>query len=285
VIFVSSSCVKHSKISHSVKELAEHGFKNIELSGGTDYYKNYIKDLIDLKKKYNLNYFIHNYFPPPEQHFVLNLASLNQTIFDNTINHFKISIDLAKKLDIDRIGVHAGFYIDPNVNELGHNISKTTINNRRKAIDRFINGYSSLKRYGDDVIIYVENNVISKRNFKTYKTNPFMLTNLADYHELKDRIDFPLLLDVAHLKVSCKTLDLGFEYELSELLEHSDYIHISDNNGESDTNNPIDENSYMLQYLKTSRLDNKKITLEIYDDIYKLRKSFKIIANMEDFIK
>jgi len=48
MIFVSSSCVTHSRIVDSVKELVEHGFRNIELSGGTDYYNGYLDDLLTL---------------------------------------------------------------------------------------------------------------------------------------------------------------------------------------------------------------------------------------------
>ena len=77
MIYISTACVRHKKISDSVKELAENGFLNIELSGGTDYYEGYIDDLLELQKKYKLNYICHNYFPPPKEHFVLakNIAS------------------------------------------------------------------------------------------------------------------------------------------------------------------------------------------------------------------
>ncbi len=66
MIYVSSSCIRHKKIKDSVKELAENGFQNIELSGGTQYYNNIESDLLKLKEKYNLNYRCHNYFPPPK---------------------------------------------------------------------------------------------------------------------------------------------------------------------------------------------------------------------------
>ena len=61
MIFVSSSCVKHKSIKESVQDLAKNGFKNIELSGGTKYYENLEKDLLELKYKYNLSYRCHNY--------------------------------------------------------------------------------------------------------------------------------------------------------------------------------------------------------------------------------
>ena len=71
MIFVSSACLRNKKIKDSVKELADNGFTNIELSGGTEYYDNFEVDLLNLKKDYNLNYQCHNYFPPPKNHFVL----------------------------------------------------------------------------------------------------------------------------------------------------------------------------------------------------------------------
>ena len=50
MIYVSSSCLKYSKISDCVKALADSGICNIELSGGTDYYSDILSDLLLLKK-------------------------------------------------------------------------------------------------------------------------------------------------------------------------------------------------------------------------------------------
>ncbi len=87
MINVSSACLEHEKIKDSVKELAENGFLNIELSGGTKYYEGYEEDLLRLQEEYNLNYIVHNYFPPPRQDFILNLASLNDDIYQKTQKH------------------------------------------------------------------------------------------------------------------------------------------------------------------------------------------------------
>lgn len=283
MIYLSSSCVKHKKISDSIRLLAEHGFKNIELSGGTDYYDEYVNDLLTLKKKYRLNYRIHNYFPPPKEHFVLNLASLNKTIFNKTIAHYKKSIDLTRKLDAEKLGIHAGFYIEPNVDELGQQVHKTKLYKKDDAVRTFINGYSQLRDYGNDIKIYIENNVISKDNFQIYEANPFMLTSFTDYKDLREKIEFPLLLDVAHLFVSCSTLNLNFRKELNKLIEQTDYIHISDNDGRTDSNKPINSKGKIFSELKYSKLSNKEITLEIYDDIWRLKEAYSLIANMEAF--
>ena len=82
MIYVSSSCLKNKKITQSVQDLADEGYKNIELSGGTTLYEGYVNDLLDLKEKYDLRYLLHNYFPPPKEPFMLNIASLNNELFE-----------------------------------------------------------------------------------------------------------------------------------------------------------------------------------------------------------
>ena len=134
MIYVSSSCVKYKKIQDSVVALVNHGFKNIELSGGTEYYDGFEDDLLELKARYNLNYICHNYFPPPKCSFVLNLASLDNEIYEKTLNHLVHAIELSKRLDAKKFGFHAGFLVDIKVSEIGQKISKNDLYNKCPAI-------------------------------------------------------------------------------------------------------------------------------------------------------
>jgi len=278
MIYVSTSCVKHNKIIDSVKELANNGFKNIELSGGTQYYDGFENDLLYLKEKHTLNYVCHNYFPPPKQHFVLNLASLNDEIYNNTLNHIKNTITLSKVLGAEKLGFHAGFFIDIKVNEIGKKITKEVLFDKDKAVKRFIRGVSELTEFAGQFKLYIENNVFSSTNYKSYKgENFFMLTNSTDFFNLKKDLNFNLLLDVAHLKVSSKTLKLNFEEELLNLIKNSNYIHISDNDGFHDLNNTLTSNSELVKLLKKSDLSNKDFTLEIYDNMDKIKDTYKIL--------
>lgn len=278
MIYVSSSCVKHNKIKDSVQELVDNGFKNIELSGGTQYYDGFEDDLLELKNKYTLNYICHNYFPPPKKHFVLNLASLNENIYTNSFEHIKKAIKLSKKLGAKKLGFHAGFFIDIKVSEIGKKISKASLYDKNKAIQKFCKGFNELKQFAGDLNLYIENNVFSSTNYQTYKgENFFMLTNSYDYNKLKEEINLNLLLDVAHLKVSSRTLGLNFESELSTMLKNSNYIHISDNDGLHDLNNSLTKDSELINLLKNTDLTNKDFTLEIYDSINKIQDTYEIL--------
>ena len=281
MIYVSSSCVKNEKIKDSVKELAVNGFKNIELSGGTRTYENFENDLLELKDKYNLNYRCHNYFPPPEEPFVFNLASLNEKTFQVSVDHLKNVIMLSKRLGADKFGFHAGFFIDIKLEEIGKKLSLDNLFDQEKSIERFCEAYAAIKEQTQGVLLYIENNVFSKTNSSTYgEDNPFMMTNFSQYKDLREKIDFNLLLDVAHLKVSANTLSLNWIEELEKMLDYSNYIHISDNDGFHDLNNRLIRNCDILSILRRTNTKDKDFTLEVYEEMDAIKSSHDLLLEV-----
>ncbi|MDD2759813.1 MAG: TIM barrel protein [Methylomonas sp.] len=280
MIYVSSSGVRRNTIKETVMFLADNGFRNIELSGGTHFYPSIEDDLLMLKDEYGLRYQCHNYFPPPEKDFVVNLASLNDDIYQRSIDHCLNALNLSGRLGGRRYGVHAGFFVDVEVTELGKIIVSKALMNKQKAIQRFCEAVRYIRQNSNGIDIYIENNVLSCSNYQEHGCrNIFMLTSYLDYIELKERLDFKLLLDVAHLKVSSTTLGFDFNTELDGLLSESDYIHISDNDGLHDLNQSIEGNSPLCDILK-SRLVGKDVTLEIYGDISDIKSSYRVIREI-----
>ena len=281
MIYISTSCVKNTKIKDSVQELAENDFQNIELSGGTEYYENFENDLLELKDKYSLNYRCHNYFPPPKKPFVLNLASLNDETFQMSFDHLEKVIALSNRLGADKFAFHAGFFIDIRLSEIGKKLSRDNLFDKKEAVERFCNAYDVIKRKAKNVSLFIENNVFSKTNADTYDgENPFMMTNFNEYKSLKEKIDFNLLLDVAHLKVSAKTLGLDWKSEFENMMSVSSYIHVSDNDGFHDLNNQLTKSSSLLTMLERSDTRNKDFTLEIYDGMDAIKKSYKVLSEV-----
>ncbi len=280
MIYISTSCIKKKNIKESVIELINRGIRNIELSGGTEYYESIESDLLELKEKHQLNFLLHNYFPPPKEHFVINLASSDSSVVKNSINHIEKAISLSKKLNGQKYAIHAGFFVSPNVKELGNTFNSNMKTNKEKGYQTFIKNYRLLQQNIFNIDIYLENNVLSKQNLIAFGDNPFMLTNSMDYEMLKKDIDFNLLLDIAHLKVSCNSLNLDFEKELQYLASNTDYIHLSDNDGLSDNNLEIKDTSVLFSQLKNCNLKGKTITLEVYSDIDKIIETSELIASL-----
>jgi len=280
-IFISSSCVKNRTIKASVLELALEGFKKIELSGGTDYYDGYLNDLLSLQEKYSLQYNLHNYFPPPKEHFMLNLSSLNDILYQKSFDHCVQAIDLCKKLGSTRYGIHAGFLIDFLPSEAGKKIGLKRVNSRKDAFIRFENAWRKLKKIaGDEVTLYVENNVISKSNLETYSlSNPFLLTDYQSWLEFSDEVDFQLLLDFAHLKVSSGSLGLNFSEEVNKLVSLTDYYHISGNDGLHDQNHSIVADKDINDLLDCYDWSDKTFTIEVYSGMKEIHESYELLKN------
>ena len=279
MIYVSSSCVRTKSLKEAIETLALNGITSIELSGGTSYDKNLTKKLIQLKDKYSLALMAHNYFPPPKEDFVLNLASLNDDIFDKSMEHYKRAIDLSEKVGATTFGMHAGFYINIATDQLGKRIKKSELFNKINAKERFCKAFEELKSFARGIDLYIENNVFSSANYQEYpNSNPFMLTSYEEYIELKQVLDFNLLLDVAHLKVSSSTLGLNFEEELLNMSKESDYWHLSDNNTLADENRGFGEK--LLNNLQKLPTRPKKVTIEVYEDIETVVNSYTKIQKV-----
>ena len=279
MIFVSTACVKVETISESVTTLAEVGFKNFELSGGTKYYTNYENDLLRLQDKYALNYQVHNYFPPSKKSFVLNLASMDDEICGQSIQLCKRAIRLSKKLGGMRYGVHAGFLMDIKPREAGKKIGYRQLSDRKKSLKRFSEGWKLINDEANgEITLYIENNVFSKTNSNTYKgRNPFLFADFAGYLELKDFVSFRPLLDLAHLKVSTNVLGLNFKEQIEKILPYTDYIHLSGNDGFHDQNMGISAETEMLAILKEHGIKDKNLTLEIYGNMDDLIEGYRIL--------
>ena len=117
----------------------------------------------------------------------------------------------------------------------------------------------------------------TKKNLKKFKENPFLLTNKKSYLELKKKFDLNLLLDLAHLKVSCNSLNLNFYEEASFLIKETDYVHISGNKGEVDSNESIVNDHELIKILKENDIKTKTVTLEVYENLTAIKTNLNFL--------
>jgi sugar phosphate isomerase/epimerase len=281
-IFVSTSGIKCERIGVAVRILAEAGFRRIELSGGTRYHENWFDEVAQLGKNWGLQFRLHGYFPPPFEPFVLNLASEDEGQFQKSLDLVRRAIQYSAELKSDRYGFHAGFLSRVDVAELGGKIQRREFHDSKAATDRFNAAYDSLKSFGADfgVEIYVENNVLSTRNFESFgHKSLFLMTSAGEMLTARES-GVRVLLDVGHLKVSCRSLRLNFRDELLNSWEVSDYIHLSDNDGLEDRNWRIGRESELFHMVSELKFDAKSVTLEIYSDMEGLITTYETIRGL-----
>ena len=205
--------------------------------------KGTLRTYYKLQAEFGLSYLVHHYFPPPPEHFVLNLASLDEAIFDSSVAHCREALRVARLLGAEKYGVHAGFLIAVKVSELGRAVARRAPTDADDAVDRFTEAVRSLlSTAAGQVRLYVENNVLTRQNWERYGGfNPFLGTDADSCERLMHDTGCAPLLDLGHLRVSCRSLGRNFEADAVRMLAWTDYLHVSDNNGLADTNRTGDE--------------------------------------------
>ena len=279
MIFVSTGGVKNATAYDTALMFIENDITSIELSGGAYEELNVSKyqDLLEFA-----SFQVHNYFPPPKEPFVFNLASENSQIAEKSMSHAKNAIKLSAALERPIYSFHAGFLIDPKVSELGRRIDSTQVNDRQKCLDLFLKRVDVLARYAssEGVELLIENNVISSSNMKKFGKDPLLMTSPQEAKMIMENTstNVNMLLDVAHLKVSANSL--GFDrYDMFNACDNwIKAYHFSDNDGKSDSNKPIDSAAWFWPYIKKNE---NYYTLEIYNsDVNELKEQINITSEI-----
>ena len=266
MIYISTGGFKSNTCSESIMALIDNGIFSIELSGGL-YDTNQINFLDSIIKNKNLSLQIHNYFPPPKVPFVLNLGSLDENISSKSFNHAVKSINLAATLGGKYYSFHAGFLLDPQLNELGKRIKKKKIYDRNTSIDLFVKRVKKLALIAakKNITLLIENNVLSLKNFKEFGENILLMVDHKESAEIMKKINLEnvkMLIDVAHLKVSSNSLNFDPKVFLNHIDEWIAAYHLSENDGTSDDNEKFGKESWFWPFLKK---DLDYYSIEVYN--------------------
>lgn len=277
MIYISTGGRSKHTFIDTVHEYQAVGINAVELSGGLpcDHVEERLASLSS-----GCSLVLHNYFPPPRTPFVFNLASLNPDVARRSVAHAEYAIELSQAVGSRFYSFHAGFLIDPFVDELGRTIEIRRINDRREAMEAFLHRVNNLAGYAKarGVKLLIENNVLSPSNYATFGDNPLMMVELEETREIMGRSheNIGLLVDVAHLKVSALTLGFSAARYVETLAEETCAYHLSDNDGSRDSNDPIAPDSWFWPWI---RKDLPYYSLEIY------KQSVETLVEQRDLAK
>lgn len=262
LIYISTGGFRGRRADEVASELLGAGIKFIELSGG-EYSATLLSDLEALK--YKISFQLHNYFPAPQDPFVLNLGSLDPVIGERSVAHVEQALQWCTALGANRYSFHAGFLLDPKVDELGKRIPSRHLYDRDECIEVFVSRVSRLagiaKKVGIDLM--VENNVLSAKNAAEFSTNPLLMCDPQECLRVIDLLpeSVKLLIDVAHLKVSANSLKFNPSRMFELCTDRIAGYHLSDNNGLEDSNRPFSEDAWFWQHINP---DVNYFTVEVY---------------------
>lgn len=271
MIYISSSACAKNKIKDTVLEFVKLGILNIELSGGTIFYGRIEEDLLNLKKRFGVNFLIHNYFPPLAEYsdFVMNVASRDEKEKNITFKIIKNAIRLSKALGCSLYTLHPGFNVSlyekkgvfyKKLNSRKKQNRQNTKEGFYKAIDFLLSHFINEK-----FKIGIENFFPLKGRFNSFLESQDDIIEFLNLYRKEPKVG--LLLDFGHLNVAANIF--GFDkYDLIDKL-FSNYvnkifeIHISENKGIYDSHNISDLDSWQLELVaKNKFLHDRPIVFE-----------------------
>ena len=100
--------------------------------------------------------------------------------------------------------------------------------------------------------LLIENNVLTKKNYLRFNSNPFLFVDEKEINDLMPILpkNVGLILDMGHLNVSSKTLKFNKINFINKCNKWIKGYQLSNNNGLEDENKPIKSNSWFLKIFK-----------------------------------
>lgn len=275
MIYASTSCLKNPKSIEKVLDAYQKSdIRNVELGS---VHENFDTRIL---KKYEFNYTIHNYFPPPKNPFIFNLASSNKTILKKSIKLAKDAIDFCVELNSPVYSFHAGFLIDPI--KLGKKLPRKKITVRENATKIFEESLFELIFHAskNGIKLAMEPNVVQKFNLVNGK-NELLL--FAEYDEIISLLkifskkELGLLLDLGHTSVTSHWLNFDKDRFVDSLCSRVIAVHVSNNNGLQDQHKALTPKCWAVTKLK--KFKRKPIILETMNlSTDEIKKNIKIAS-------
>ena len=270
-VYISTGAFRFKGLGEIIQFSINHGIDHIELSSGLAYQPNLL-DQVRATNQTQITYLIHNYFPPPEQPFVLNLASSDARTRKRSLDLCREAIDLTDEIGAPFYSVHSGFAFDMKPDLLGKPASQNRIPRSDhipydEAYDIFSENVISLTEYAGSkgIRLLVENNVVSPVILAEHNRGSLLMASVDEIVQLITDVgdpNFGVLVDVGHVNVTANALGFSREQFIEILAPHIGAFHLSHNDGQTDQNLPFDENAWFCPLLK--HFHNVPFVIEAY---------------------
>ena len=261
-LFVSTNCLRATTpLPEKLKMYASVGILRVDLGAGVTVSEN---DLTQLGDASNYEFQIHNYFPPPPNDFVLNLASPDPRIVQLSKQMTTDAVDLLSTINGTIYSVHPGFVTDPTgFNGISFTFPPPKLpRDQVTAMKRFTTNLRSLVNYAEkaNIQVIVENQVIDPQ-----LKGKILLETASEFTNLFQSISSPnlgMLLDTGHLNVTSHTLGFDRMKFVEPLVPYIKSMHVHDNDGSADYHLPVAPNSWIFEILQHPLLKSVPIVIE-----------------------
>ena len=274
-IYVSTACLStNANLWNTLRALRESRLIAVEL-GACSGVQEDTDALAARLEQTGLEFLVHNYFPPPSRPFVLNLASADPAISQQSLEFVRRALALTARLRAPFYSVHAGFITDPTGFDKASFVlpMPASSGDAQLALDRFIAALRIALDWAQHlgVQLLIENNVCSEE-----LRGKLLLQTADEFLELFHVLPSPhlgMLLDTGHLNVTAHTLGFDRMTVVDQVAPYVRAFHVHDNNGTADAHQPVQPGSWVLDVLHRPEFTGLPIVVEAkFDDVTGLRR-------------
>ena len=281
MIFVSTTFFPdNTDIKKVLETCNENSITSIELGSNHSYNKNYI----DIIKNNSFNYLAHNYFFRPKNDFVINIASTDSYILNNSINHIFKSIDVCSMINAKMYTIHPGFLTDA----ISESKSKSNYDfvwddkkllniNYEKCFNTLIGSLEKILNYASkkDVAVSIETEGSTNKKGHLLLQQPDEFLRILKYF---NKVDLKFNVNIGHLNLASKVFNFKPKDFIDLIADHIVSFELSHNDGKEDQHLPLIENEWYWNHILDKRFLNCYKILEYRNvEIKIIKESLKMI--------
>ena len=210
---------------------------------------------------------IHNYFPPPAEPFVVNLASRDPVNLARSREFCLEGLRYSAGLAAPCYSIHCGFLAEFSAGSLGHQLAYASRVPYEEGYQIFSASLHHLLPVARElgIRLLLEPNVVAPFNLVDGRNELLLLAEPAEFRRLLG--EFPdsmlgVLLDVGHLKVTARTLGFGIADFIAAVHPRIGAFHLHDNDGLADQHLQVLADAWMIAMLREPEHILKPVIVE-----------------------
>ena len=287
MIFISTTYHKKANLDLKkiLSEISSLKIDGVEIGSvhKFDTRKNYKKII---KQNFKKKILIHNFFPPSKnKDFVINIASNNQKIRDESVDLVLRNIDFAESVGSNIYTFHPGFLSslkpqkDIKKKNYDFNYSDKAIFDYKKGFKNMVISLKKITQYAKNknikIAIETEGSIQKKEFLLMQKPNEFI--KLFKIIPKNLWINF----NVAHSYFASKSFNFNLNNFIKLIKKKIIAVELSCNNGINDQHLPINVKSKNLKFIRNFK--NIPIILEFrHSSLQDLKKSINILNSLNE---
>jgi sugar phosphate isomerase/epimerase len=280
-IFISTTFIKDQMpLKSALDQINKRKIDCVEIGSNHCYEENY-----DYVLEFPYEYIIHNYFPIPKKSFVVNIASLDENIRKQSVNHIKKAIDYCNKINAKLYTFHPGFISDPipsNQDSENYDFkwnvidqNKTNFNNAKNNMFISLDEITNYARHNNIPIAIETEGSFNKKEY-------LLMQRPEEYIELMRKYssdEIGINLNIGHLNLAANAFNFDKLKFVDLIQNYLVAMELSHNNGIEDQHLPLEKNNWYWDLINDMRFKSLFKILEFrntsIDDIINNIKLFR----------